>query len=192
MTSAVVATSSHADPLADSLPAGRRLDKARFRWSSLPLLIPGLGLLAVLFVGPVLYSLYLGFTNLELVGPTAQHYQFTGLTNVKRLIHDPVFHQSIVLTLIFVLGSAVVGATLVGLALALALRSSLALVRAVVGGIVVVSVSRQWSSRLPGMQRALPAARIRSWRLTKTPTSSIPIRLSSSAPPTRGTSRVLR
>jgi multiple sugar transport system permease protein len=139
MTSAVVATSSHADPLADSLPAGRRLDKARFRWSSLPLLIPGLGLLAVLFVGPVLYSLYLGFTNLELVGPTAQHYQFTGLTNVKRLIHDPVFHQSIVLTLIFVLGSAVVGATLVGLALALALRSSLALVRAVVGGIVVVS-----------------------------------------------------
>jgi multiple sugar transport system permease protein len=125
------------DPI--SLPAGRRLDKQKFRWSSVPLLIPGLALLAVLFIGPVLYALYLGFTNLELVGPTSRFYQFTGLANLKRLIHDPVFHQSISLTLFFVLGSAVIGATLVGLALALAMRSSLPLVRAVVGGIVVVS-----------------------------------------------------
>lgn len=120
-------------------PAGPRLDRARMRWTSLPLLLPALGLLAVLFIAPVVYSVYLGFTNLELIGPTAQKYQFTGLANVTRLWHDVVFHQSLYLTLFFVLGSAVLGATLIGLTLALAMQSSLGFVRAIVGGIVVVS-----------------------------------------------------
>ena len=34
------------------------------------------------------------FTNLELLGPTAQNYWFTGLDNLDRMVHDPVFWQS--------------------------------------------------------------------------------------------------
>jgi multiple sugar transport system permease protein len=119
-------------------PAGRRLDKKRFSWSSIPLLIPAIGLLAALFVGPVIYSFYLGFTNDELLGPTSKHFSFTGAANLHRLADDAVFHQSLYLTAFFVLGSAVVGATLVGLILAVAMQNALGITRIVVGGIVVV------------------------------------------------------
>jgi multiple sugar transport system permease protein len=119
-------------------PSGARLDKKRFSWSSIPLLLPALGLLAALFVGPVIYSFYLGFTNDALLGPTSKHFNFTGMANLQRLFNDPVFHQSLYLTAFFVLGSAVVGATLVGLILAVAMQNALGVARVVVGGIVVV------------------------------------------------------
>jgi multiple sugar transport system permease protein len=119
-------------------PSGKRLDRKRFNWSSIPLLLPALALLAALFVGPVIYSFYLGFTNDELIGPTSRHFNLTGATNLHRLIDDPVFHQSLYLTAFFVLGSAVVGATLVGLILAVAMQNALGITRVVVGGVVVV------------------------------------------------------
>lgn len=119
-------------------PSGARLDKTRFSWSSIPLLVPALALLALLFVGPVIYSFYLGFTNDELLGPTSKHFNLTGLANPQRLFGDPVFHQSLYLTAFFVLGAAVVGSTLVGLILAVAMQNALGITRAVVGGIVVV------------------------------------------------------
>jgi multiple sugar transport system permease protein len=119
-------------------PSGKRLDRVRPSWASIPLLLPAIALLAALFVGPVIYSFYLGFTNLELIGPTSQHYSVTGMTNVTRLIHDSVFHQSLYLTLFFVLGSAVIGSTLVGLLLAVAMQNALGIARAVIGGIVIV------------------------------------------------------
>jgi multiple sugar transport system permease protein len=119
-------------------PSGARLDKVRFSWASIPLLLPAIALLAALFVGPVIYSFYLGFTNLQLIGPTSRNYSVTGMTNVTRLVHDPVFHQSLYLTLFFVLGSAVVGATLIGLLLALAMQKALGIARVIVGGVVIV------------------------------------------------------
>jgi multiple sugar transport system permease protein len=121
-----------------SMPSGRRLDRKRFDWSSTPLLLPAVALLVILFLGPVAYSFYLGLTNLELIGPTALHYQFTGLANIRQLIHDVVFHQSLYLTAFFVIGSGVVGATGVGLALAVAMEKALGLARVLVGAIVIV------------------------------------------------------
>jgi multiple sugar transport system permease protein len=119
-------------------PSGKRLDRVRFSWASIPLLLPAIALLAALFVGPVIYAFYLGFTNLQLIGPTSRSYSFTGMTNVTRLIHDSVFHQSLYLTAFFVIGSAVIGATLVGLLLALAMQNALGATRLVVGGVVIV------------------------------------------------------
>jgi multiple sugar transport system permease protein len=119
-------------------PSGKRLDKARFSWTSIPLLLPAIGLLVALFVGPVIYSFYLGFTNLQLIGPTSRNYSVTGLTNLTRLFHDAVFHQSLYLTLFFVIGSAVVGATLIGLLLALAMQNALGAARVIIGGVVIV------------------------------------------------------
>lgn len=102
------------------------------------MLLPAAALLIVLFLGPVAYSFYLGFTNLDLIGPTAQHYQFTGLANVRQLIHDAVFHQSLYLTAFFVIGSGVAGATGVGLMLAIAMRRALGIARLLVGAIVIL------------------------------------------------------
>jgi multiple sugar transport system permease protein len=120
------------------MPSGRRLDRKRLDWRSGPLLLPAVALLVVLFLGPVAYSFYLGLTNLELIGPTALHYQFTGTANITQLIHDVVFHQSLYLTAFFVIGSGVIGATGVGLALAVAMQKALGFTRALVGAIVIV------------------------------------------------------
>jgi multiple sugar transport system permease protein len=119
-------------------PSGTRHDRVRFQWSSVPLLLPATALLIVLFLGPVVYSFYLGFTNLDLIGPTALHYQWTGTTNITQLLHDTVFHQSLYLTVFFVVGSGLVGATGVGLILALAMQRALGFARLLIGAIVIL------------------------------------------------------
>jgi multiple sugar transport system permease protein len=103
------------------------------------LLLPAAVLLVVLFLGPVVYSFYLGLTNLDLVGPTALHYQFTGLDNIRTLLHDAVFHKSLYLTAFFVIGGGVIGATCVGLALAVAMQKALGVTRVFVGAMVMVA-----------------------------------------------------
>jgi multiple sugar transport system permease protein len=119
-------------------PAGRRSDFERFQWGSLTLLGPALVLLIVLFLIPVGYAFFLGFTNLSLVGPTSVTYQFTGMANLHRLVTDNVFPLSLELTALFVAGS-VLGTVAVGLALALLMRAANGLLRIVVGGAVIVA-----------------------------------------------------
>ncbi|TMC40204.1 MAG: sugar ABC transporter permease [Chloroflexi bacterium] len=118
---------------------GPRLDRERFQWSSLLMLSPALALLGVLFVFPVLYAGYLGFTNLALVGSRSRDYEFTGLDNITRMLGDYVFIKSSWLTIIFVVGSAIVGQTVLGMALAILLRNALVSVRVVIGSIVIVA-----------------------------------------------------
>ena len=132
-----IAASGRLD-LKRTVPTTRRLDRQRFHWSSIPLLAPATVLLVVLFLAPVAYSFYLGLTNLELIGPTSRHYQFTGLEIINYLIHDVVFHQSLYLTAFFVIGSGVIGAAGIGLALALAMQKALNSARLLVGAIVMV------------------------------------------------------
>jgi len=134
-------TDGVATPLAPpvlAVPTGRRQDRRRLQWSSVPLMAPAAILLLGLFLAPVGFSFYLGLTNLELVGPTATNYQFTGSANLNTLINDPIFFQSLYLTAFFVIGSGVIGATVVGLTLAMAMRGALALTRLLVGTIVIV------------------------------------------------------
>jgi multiple sugar transport system permease protein len=121
-----------------TLPTGRRLDRERFQWGSMGLLLPALGLLVVLFLIPVGYAFYLGFTNLRLIGPTSLHYHWTGLANVRQLGQDSLFPKSVELTAIFV-GGSIVGTVIVGLALAMLLRSAYGLLRILVGGVVIVA-----------------------------------------------------
>jgi len=118
---------------------GARLDKPRFKPSSLLLLFPAAALLIGLFIYPVGYSVYLGFTNLQLIGPNAIHFRFTGLQNVYFLLSDQVFYRSIWLTLVFVVGSGAVGTTILGLVIALALQSALTSVRMVVSSLAIVA-----------------------------------------------------
>lgn len=116
---------------------GRRQDRRSFQWGSLVLLTPGMALLGLLFAFPIGYAVYLAFTNLQLVGLNAQNYWWTGLTNVRRMAHDAVFWHSVRITVIFLVGSAIVGQSVLGMALALLMRRALAVVRLSVGAIVV-------------------------------------------------------
>ena len=125
--------------MAATAELGPRLDREPFQWTSAVMLLPALALLGLLFVFPVIYAGYLGFTNLELVGSRSRDYSFTGLDNVVRMLGDFVFVKSSQLTIIFVVGSAIIGQSVLGMVLALLLRRALLPIRAVVGAIVIVA-----------------------------------------------------
>jgi multiple sugar transport system permease protein len=126
------------DRPATAAPA-RKTDRQRLRVATVGWLTPAAALLIGLFLVPIGYAIYLGFTNLELLGPTAQNYSFTGLANLNRMVHDPVFWSSVKLTLIFVVGSGIVAQTVLGLALALLGQRAHISVRASVGSVVVLA-----------------------------------------------------
>ena len=122
-----------------SVAAAATERRQRLRPTTLAWLTPAAALVIGLFLVPIGYAIYLGFTNLELLGPTAQHYSFTGLTNASRLIHDPVFWSSVKLTLVFVVGSGIIAQTILGLALALLGQRAHVTIRASVGAVVVLA-----------------------------------------------------
>jgi multiple sugar transport system permease protein len=85
-------------------------------------LSPALLLLCIFFIGPGLWAVYTSFTNMALVGPAAAHASFVGLQNYAHLLRDSAFRQSVGNSLLFVIGSAVIGQFLFGLGLALLLE----------------------------------------------------------------------
>jgi multiple sugar transport system permease protein len=119
--------------------SGPRHDQRKLEWRGLVLLAPGAIVLAVMFIGPVVYAIYIGFTNLQLLGPTAQHFQFTGLSNLRQLVKDPFFWHATRVTFVFILGSGVLGATGAGLLLALLMRASSRLVVYPVGMVTFIA-----------------------------------------------------
>lgn len=124
------------------LPTPRLSKKARARKLSvqrtIPLL-PALVLLAVFLLGPIITSVYGSFTNSALTGSAAAGSSFVGFDNYKNLFADPNFPTSVILTVVFVFGSAVIGQNILGLGLALLMRRSHRVMAAVVGTIVVTA-----------------------------------------------------
>jgi multiple sugar transport system permease protein len=129
-----------APPVGDLAPGSSGSnDRERFKPSTLLWISPATAILVGLFLVPIGYAVYLGFTNLQLLGPHAQFYNFTGLANADRMVHDPQFWSSVKLTLIFVIGSGIIAQTILGMALALLGQRSFLAVRMSVGSIVIVA-----------------------------------------------------
>jgi multiple sugar transport system permease protein len=84
-------------------------------------LSPAVFLLALFFVGPALWALYSSFTNRALVGIDAANPRFVGLANYTHLFSDPDFGRVILNSVVFVIGSAIIGQFVLGLLLALLL-----------------------------------------------------------------------
>jgi multiple sugar transport system permease protein len=84
-------------------------------------LSPAVFLLALFFVGPALWALVSSFTNRALVGIDAANPRFVGFDNYARLFSDPDFVRVIVNSVVFVIGSAIIGQFVLGLLLALLL-----------------------------------------------------------------------
>ncbi|ROP34657.1 carbohydrate ABC transporter membrane protein 1 (CUT1 family) [Pseudokineococcus lusitanus] len=95
-------------------------------------LAPAVVLLGVFFAGPVVWSVLLSFTDASLTGSAARGTSFVGLDNVVTLVQDPAVWNAVVITVVFVVGSAVIGQNGLGLALALMLRGRGTAVRSLV------------------------------------------------------------
>jgi multiple sugar transport system permease protein len=109
------------------------------RWRAFAFVAPALVLIGVFLVFPALWTLYIGVTDYRLTGTAARAPQIVGLDNYRRALTDPSFYRSMWLTLLFVLGSAVVGQNLLGFALAHALRSARRAARRAVEALVLLA-----------------------------------------------------
>ena len=89
-------------------PRGGRLGNRLTPVRALPMLPAGL-LLVGFMLGPILYSLYLAFTDKAIRGEGASSTSFVGLSNFTDAFTDGDFWNSLVLTLVFTVVSAVIG-----------------------------------------------------------------------------------
>lgn len=137
MTVSTISADTAAGPDLARLWKTRR-DRQRFQWSSLALMTPAFGLLIILFLIPMGYAIYLGFTNLTLVGPDSVKWGWSGVANLTRLRTDTSFWQSLWVTAGFI-GGSIVGVVVAGYWLASLLMRGRSWMRIAVGGIVVVA-----------------------------------------------------
>lgn len=82
---------------------------------------PALILLLFLVVA-VGWAFYSSFTDIALVGRAARSPEFVGLSNYTRIFRDPAFLNSVRVSFIFTIGSAMIGQALLGLSLAVLLK----------------------------------------------------------------------
>ncbi|HEX7537995.1 MAG TPA: sugar ABC transporter permease [Dermatophilaceae bacterium] len=101
--------------------------------------IPALLLVGAFLVFPALWTLYLGVTDYRLTGVAAANPQFVGLQNYVNAIGSPQFRNSLWLTILFVLGSAVIGQTAMGFGIAWSVRSVPRLVRSAIETLVLLA-----------------------------------------------------
>ena len=121
-------------------PRGRALRPAFSRTlTRLGPLAPAVVLLAVFMAAPIGWAVYASFTNEALTGVGAAGTSFIGFANFTRMFADPSFRQSLILTVVFTVGSGVIGQNVLGLLLALLMRGRNSIFRSVIGTIIVAS-----------------------------------------------------
>ena len=108
--------------------------------SDLKLLLPILP--AVLFISifviiPAGWAVFVSFTNQSLLGSQSTQFEFIGLDNYRRLFQDDSFWNSLHITLGFVLTSAVVGQSLLGLFLAILLKPAKLFGKGIIGSSII-------------------------------------------------------
>ena len=130
-------TSASAVPVPTGKRAGRNGAPRGAKLVKMLPLAPAIGLMLVFLAGPILYCVYAAFTNMALTGTGAANVQFVGLDNFRKAFGSSAFTNSIWLTLVFTLISAIIGQNTLGLGLALLMRRSTKVVRNFVGTAVI-------------------------------------------------------
>lgn len=100
---------------------------------------PALLLIGAFLVFPALWTIYIGITNYRLTGREAVSPSFVGLDNYAKALDDALFHNALWLTLLFVLGSAIIGQNFLGFTLAWIMRRTPPFVRRTVEALVLLS-----------------------------------------------------
>ncbi|MNK21889.1 Lactose transport system permease protein LacF [compost metagenome] len=111
--------------------------KKRKSYTWLYFLLPSIAIMLVFFIYPILLTFFYSFTNLALTGEAAKELKFIGLDNYFRMFEDPTVRVSIWNTLVFLIGSAVIGQQVLGFLIALLMKHKNKMFRRVVGTIVL-------------------------------------------------------
>lgn len=100
---------------------------------------PAFLLIAAFLVFPAAWTIWLGMTDFRLTGAAAAEPQFVGLDNYRNAVTDPAFRNSLGLTLVFVLGSAIIGQSILGFLIAWSVRSVPKTVKGIVETLILLA-----------------------------------------------------
>lgn len=129
--------------MATEIKAGSRTDKsgnAVLRGGAASIFLSPATIIIIIFlVIPAFWTIYLGVTNYSLTGVSAVNQEIVGLDNFKRALNDPAFFNSLKVTFIFTLGSAIFGQAVLGFFLAWILFGLSKRVRSTVEIIVIAA-----------------------------------------------------
>ncbi|EFL34957.1 integral membrane transporter [Streptomyces viridochromogenes DSM 40736] len=100
-------------------------------------LVPSVVLLLLFLAGPIVYCVWIAFTDLQLTGQAQE--SFVGFDNFTRAFGDEAFLNAVWLTLVFTVVSSLIGQNTLGLALAALMQRASKPVRTLTGGIVVTA-----------------------------------------------------
>ncbi|MEC0371437.1 sugar ABC transporter permease [Paenibacillus chibensis] len=112
-----------------------RLKRKNYTW--LYFLLPSIAIMLLFFIYPILLTFFYSFTNLALTGEAAKELKFVGFDNYARMFQDPTVRVSIWNTLIFLIGSAVIGQQVLGFLIALLMKHKSKVFRRVIGTVVL-------------------------------------------------------
>lgn len=98
---------------------------------------PALVVLLLFLAGPIVYCVWIAFTDLRLTGQAES--SFVGLENFRTAFGDEEFLNAVWLTLVFTVLSSLIGQNTLGLALAALMRRASKPVRTLTGGIVITA-----------------------------------------------------
>ncbi|MHA7746661.1 MULTISPECIES: carbohydrate ABC transporter permease [Paenibacillus] len=110
---------------------------SRKTYTWLYFLFPSLAVMLVFFIYPILLTFFYSFTNLALTGESAKQLKFVGFDNYVRMFADPTVRVSIWNTLIFLIGSAVIGQQVLGFLIAILMKRKNKTFRRVIGTVVL-------------------------------------------------------
>ncbi|HJO93127.1 MAG TPA: sugar ABC transporter permease [Victivallales bacterium] len=96
-------------------------------------LAPSFILMLLFFVGPILVAFFFAFTDMSLIGSTSTHIKFVGFKNFVTMFTDPNFRTSVIKTIIFLVGSAIIGQQILGFLLAYLMKGRKVFIKRVVG-----------------------------------------------------------
>ncbi|MBN8883814.1 MAG: sugar ABC transporter permease [Salana multivorans] len=120
-------------------PRGRRAREVRLGLVRSVPLLPSLALLALFLLGPIVYAIYGSLTNRTLTGPNAANHSFVGFDNYARLFASSDFWTSVVLTVVFLVASAIIGQNVLGLLLAVLMKNGTPTLSRTIAALVVVA-----------------------------------------------------
>ncbi|MWV42340.1 ABC transporter permease subunit [Paenibacillus sp. HJL G12] len=100
-------------------------------------LLPSIAIMLLFFIYPILLTFFYSFTNLALTGEAAKQLKFIGFDNYIRMFQDPTVRISIWNTLVFLIGSAVIGQQVLGFLIALLMKHKSKVFRRIIGTVVL-------------------------------------------------------
>jgi len=119
-------------------PARKGREAARLRTGIL-FMAPAFIVIVIFMLGPALWAVYISFTNMALTGAGAASPSWVGLQNFSQILHDSDFFKALRVSLIYLVGSALIGQAVLGLILALLMRHRHRYFKTVLGAIVVTA-----------------------------------------------------